>query len=157
MANNPPAGDPEATVVIPVIAEQLRVGVRARDTGRGVRIHKTVSEHSQPIEQTLLRESVHVTRVPVDRIVPLSEAPVARQEGDTWVVPIVEEVLVVEKRLRIKEEVRIKRTTHADTYTDSVVLRAEQVSITRFDHNAEPEPNSSNGGIHHAPHTHRGI
>ena len=129
MATNTPDG----TIVVPVVQEQLQLGVRTVDTGRGVRIHKTVTEHAHPVDQALLRESVDVTRVAIDRIVPLSEAPVTRQEGDTLIVPILEEVLVVEKRVRIKEEVRITRTARWEQVSDTIILRSEHVSVERFD------------------------
>jgi hypothetical protein len=45
--------------------------------------------------------------VQIDRIV--AEPPVQRQEGDTLILPVVEEVLVVEKRLMLREEIRITR------------------------------------------------
>lgn len=56
---------------------------------------------------TLFAEEADVRRVPVNRIV--SEAPQTRQEGEVTIVPIVEEVLVVEKRLLLKEEIHIVR------------------------------------------------
>ena len=157
MAIDPAAHSDDAKLVLPIIQEHATARVRMVDTGRGVRLHKTVSEHTEHIEQTLLREAVSVKRVPLDQIVALSEAPVARQEGDTWIVPIVEEILVVEKRLRIKEEVHITRATHAEPFTDAVVLRSEHVSIERFDEGPESELNSPNGGTHHATHTRSGI
>ncbi len=133
METNTPTRADDGTIVLPVIHEQVQVGVHQVDTGRGVRIHKTVSEQAHHIDETLLRDAVSVKRVPVDKIVSLSEAPVARQDGDTLIVPILEEILVVEKRLRIKEEIHITRTAHAEPYADSVVLRSENVSIERFD------------------------
>ena len=159
MATNPPTQANDGTVaqpfVLPIAREEVQVSVRQIDTGRGVRIHKTVSEQDHRIVQSLLRDVVSVRRVPVDKIVSLSEAPAARQDGDTWIVPILEEVLVVEKRLRIKEEVHITRTAHAEPFSDTVVLRSEHVSIERFDEGPEPEVNSTNGGTHHATHTDR--
>lgn len=157
MAMNPPPPAPDGTIVLPVIREEAHVGVQRVDTGRGVRIHKTVSEQAHPIDVTLLRDAVSVQRVPVDKIVSLSDAPVARQDGDTLIVPILEEVLVVEKRLRIKEEIHITRSAHPQPYSDTVVLRSENVSIERFDEGPEPEVNSTNGGTHHATHTRRRI
>lgn len=118
---------------IPVIEEQLAVGTRVVDTGRGVRIHKTVSEQAVTIDERLAREQVEVRHVPVDRIVALSEAPATRYEGDTLVVPVLEEVLVVERRLRIKEELHITRVRHEEHYRDTVPLKAEQVVVERFD------------------------
>ena len=153
MATNLPEPGEGGTLVLPVIREEVHVGVRTVDTGSGVRIHKTVSEQTQRIEQALLRDAVEVRRVPVDRIVALSDAPVARQEGDTFIVPVLEEILVVEKRLRIKEEVHITRTARQEQYADTVILRAENVSVERFGDGRDPEVNSTNGGTHHAAHT----
>lgn len=123
----------QETLRVPVIEEEARVEKQAVDTGRGVRIHKTVAEHPFQIDERLLREDVEVTHVPVDRIVALDQAPVTRYEGDTLVVPIVEEVLVVERRLRIKEELRITRTRREERHAETVMLKVEQVSVERFD------------------------
>ena len=143
----------ESVLAVPVVQEELRVGTRQVDTGRGVRIHKTVSEQRHPVAQDLLRTTVDVKRVAVDKIVPLSEAPATRQEGDTLIVPVLEEVLVVEKRLRIKEEIHIISRAQRQPHTGSVVLRAEQVAIERFDDHADPDPTSTDGGMNHAAHT----
>jgi uncharacterized protein (TIGR02271 family) len=157
MATNSPDHAEDGTIVLPVMREDLHVGIRQVDTGRGVRIHKTVSETPHSIDETLLRDAVEVRRVPVDRIVPLSEAPVARQEGDTLIVPVLEEILVVEKRLRIKEEVHITRTARHEQYADTVVLRTENVSVERFGDEPGSEINSTNGGTHHAAHSRSSI
>ena len=118
---------------LPVFQEDVQVHKRLVDTGRGVRIHKTVAEHPCQIDESLLREGVEVQHVPVDRIVPLDQAPATRYEGDTLVVPILEEVLVVERRLRIKEELHITRTRHEERHAETIMLRSEQVSVERFD------------------------
>ena len=123
---------------IPVLEEQLAVGTRMVDTGRGVRIHKTVSEQAVTIDERLVREEVDVRHVPVDRIVALEEAPASRYEGDTLVVPVLEEVLVVERRLRIREELHITRVRHAEHYRDTVPLKAERVTVERFDEAVPP-------------------
>lgn len=124
---------PEAGMTIPVLEETVQVGVRRVDTGRGVRVHTTVTERQEPVDLLLRSEDVVVERVPIDRIVAADHAPVSRQEGDTLIVPILEEILVVEKRVRIKEEVRITRSESAHRHSASVALKSEQVSIERFD------------------------
>jgi uncharacterized protein (TIGR02271 family) len=129
----------EGALVVPVAQEELRVGTRRVDTGRGVRIRKTVSEHTRQLDQVLLGESVEVRRVPVDRVVALADAPSTRQEGDTLIVPVLEEILVVEKRVRIKEELHIIRSTHQHAWTGSVNLRTEQVAVERFDDSPAPK------------------
>jgi len=118
---------------VPVVQEDAWVEKRVVDTGRGVRIHKTAVEHPCRIDESLLRDDVEVNHVPVDRIVPLDQAPATRYEGDTLVVPILEEALVVERRLRIKEELHITRTRREERHVDTVLLKSEQVSVERFD------------------------
>lgn len=123
---------------IPVIEEQLAFGTRTVETGRGVRIHKTVTEHPVTIDERLARDEVEVRRVAIDRMVAPDEAPAPRYEGDTLVVPVLEEVLVVERRLRIKEELHITRTRHEERYHDTVPLKAERVEVERFDESGAP-------------------
>jgi len=125
---------------VPVIQEEAWVEKRIVDTGRGVRIHKTVAEHPCQIDERLLRDEVEVAHVPVDRIVPLDQAPATRYEGDTLVVPVLEEVLVVERRLRIKEELHITRTRREERHVDTVMLKSEQVGVERFDEHGDIPP-----------------
>jgi len=153
MANETATGMRHTEFVIPVVHEQLQVSSRRRDTGRGVRIHKSVSERTQRCEQLLAHDALEVRRVAVDRLVAPGEAPRTRQEGDTLIVPVVEEILVVEKRLRITEELHITRHTRHDPHASSVVLRAEQVSVERFDDGADTEATTTDGGSHHATDT----
>ncbi|MGI8743084.1 MAG: DUF2382 domain-containing protein [Bryobacteraceae bacterium] len=57
--------------------------------------------------EPLFREDCDVERVPVKRM--LDQPVEIRQEGDTLIIPLMEEVLVVEKRLMLREELHIKR------------------------------------------------
>lgn len=133
MSSNIPENSQQEGLRIPVIEEQLAVGTHIVETGRGVRVHKTVTEQPVTIDERLMREEVDVRHVPVDRFVAPEEAPASRYEGDTLVVPILEEVLVVERRLRIKEELHITRVRHEEHYRDTVPLKAERVEVERFD------------------------
>ncbi len=117
------------TTVIPVVEEELNVTKRTVETGK-VRIHKTVREHEEEVDEPLLRDEVAVQRVPVNQFV---ERPVdARYEGDTLIVPVFEEVLVVEKRLRLKEELHITRHQTEHHEPQQVALRREEVNIERL-------------------------
>lgn len=127
----PPAAQPlgesgDGSVTVPLMEETLRVTKQEVVTG-GVRLVKRVTEREETVDEPLLRESVHVERVPVNRLV--AEAPASRQEGDTLVVPILEEVLVVEKRLMLTEEVRITRTRTEVHQPQTVTLRSEEAVI----------------------------
>jgi stress response protein YsnF len=120
-------------LVLPIAAEQVHLTVRQVDTGRGVRVHTTVSERIEEVEVLLRQEQVHVERRAVDRVVPLAEAPAMHYEGDTLVLPVLEEVLVLEKRIRIKEELRISRSHSERPHRESVPLKTEQAVVERFD------------------------
>lgn len=138
MAGNPAEPLAQDPLRVPVIAEELAIGTRTVDTGRGVRVHKTVVEQPVTIDERLARDEVEVRHVPVDRIVAPDEAPANRYEGDTLIVPVLEEVLVVERRVRIKEELHITRIRREEHHQEEVVLKAEQVSVERFDESGTP-------------------
>ena len=133
--SDPPTTQSAATdlgeTIIPVVEEQVRAGVRAVETGR-VRLRTTVTEKLEQVEALLRHDEIDVVHVPVDRVVMPEQAPVSRYEGDTLVVPILEEVLVVEKRIRIKEEVRITRTERQQRHVETVPLKSEQVFVERL-------------------------
>jgi uncharacterized protein (TIGR02271 family) len=112
--------------VIPVAAEILRVGRRRVATGR-VHVRKVVRDRFVTVDEPLRRDDVVVERVPVNRII---DGPVApRQEGDTLVLPVVEEVLVTQ--LRLVEEVRVRMRRSARRHRRQVRLRREEVRIER--------------------------
>jgi stress response protein YsnF len=64
--------------------------------------------------------------VPVGRFV--EAAPAIRQVGDTTVYPAVEEVVVVKKRLRLLEEVRVTQRQVTRHVRDEVMLRREEIT-----------------------------
>lgn len=115
---------------IPLVAEELRVTKERVSTGK-VRIRSVVDTVEELARATLDTETVEVTRVPVDREV--DQAPSIRTEGDVTIVPILEEVLVVEKRLVLKEELHIRRQISSETVEVPVALRKERAVVERID------------------------
>jgi len=126
----------EVVETIPVVGEAARIETRVVETGRAV-IHKTVSERDEVVNALLARHDVTVERVPLDRVV--TELPVLRQEGDTWVVPVLEERLVIEKQLVLKEELRIRTQTRHEAVQQTVRLRQEHVDIETVDRRGDGE------------------
>jgi len=119
-------GAGETIHVIPVVQEEARVQTLTRETGT-VAIHKTVHERTEVIDQSLRAEEVEIERVPINRIV---EAPIPpHYEGDTMVISLLEEVLVVEKKLVLREEVRIRKLAKEVHDPKEVLLREERVEI----------------------------
>jgi len=124
----------DAAVIVPVIAEQLEVQKRKVEAG-GVRVRKIVSEREEVVDEPLLREEVQVRRVPVGRVV---EGPVpVRHVGDTIIVSLLEEVLVVEKRLMLKEELHITKEQVEHYRPQRVTLRTEEAVVERVGETAE--------------------
>jgi uncharacterized protein (TIGR02271 family) len=124
--------DPDRPEVIPVIEEQLEVGKRLV-VGGGVRVSKTVTEHTQTIDEPLAKDRLVVERVPLHRPVSREAPPTIRQEGETVVIPLLQEAVVVEKRLVLVEEVRVTRLREEAHEPQDVVLKREEVSIERID------------------------
>ena len=148
-----PAGG--ESVTLPVFEEQLRVGTRTVDTGRGLRVHKRIDEQPVKIEQCLVHDEVDIRHVPVGRLVEPGEAPGISYEDDgaTLVVPVLEEVLVVERRVRIKEELHITRSQRQERHEETVVLKSEQVHVERFDEGDTPSSHSHHFGENTMQHT----
>jgi uncharacterized protein (TIGR02271 family) len=129
-------------VVIPIIHEELEIGKRKVETG-GVRIQKSVREEEQTVDVPILREKVEVERIRVEKPV---DGPVpVRHVGDTIIVPIVEEVLVVQKQLRLVEELHIRKTRTETHEPQKVVLRKAEATVERLEATRE-NPEESQGG-----------
>jgi len=117
-------------VVVPVIEEELQTGTRAVKTG-SVRVDKHVEKRTRRVHAPLIHEDVEVRRVPVNRVV--EQAPKARRHGDTVIVPVVEEELVVTKRLVLKEEIHLIKRRTKDRLVKEVELNRETAEVRRLD------------------------
>lgn len=133
------SGQPAATGtrIIPVVEEELQVGKKVVETGR-VRVTKQVHEEEVTVAVPLITEQVEVERVTVNQYV--ETAPQVRYEGDTMVVPVVREEVVVTKRLMLVEELRLTKRQQQHETAQQVVLRKEQVNVDRI----SSDPNASN-------------
>ncbi len=118
----------EESLVIPMIAEEMQVEKRRVATG-GVRIHKTVQERTETIDEPLMEERVEVERIPVNQAV--DAPPPVRYEGDVMIVPLLEEIFVVEKRLVLREELRIRKQRVETHKPQTITLRREEAAVER--------------------------
>jgi uncharacterized protein (TIGR02271 family) len=115
-------------LVVPVVEEELFLDKRTVETGV-VRVRKVVHEREELVDEPLLGEEIRVERVPVNRVL---DRPVdIRQEGDTTIIPVYEEVLVVEKRLILKEEIHISKRKIDVRQPQQVTTRSEEVVVER--------------------------
>jgi uncharacterized protein (TIGR02271 family) len=114
---------------IPVIQEKLVVTKELIETGK-VLISKQVLEEEALLEVSISHDEVLVERKIINQYVD-SAPPAVRQEGDVTIVSVVKEVLVVEKRLMLVEEIHIKKEQLHENTTISETLRKEEITINR--------------------------
>jgi uncharacterized protein (TIGR02271 family) len=113
---------------ISLAQEQVRVSKREVETGR-VRVSKRTETRRETVKARLRRQEVDVERVALDREV---EGPLEpRYEGDCLVIPVVEEVLVVQKRWKLKEEIRLRTRSTQSDFRSEVSLRSEKATVRR--------------------------
>ena len=113
-------------VRVPIAEERLVPGKRPVQLGE-IRVHKRVEEREDVIRQPLTRDEVTIERVRASRPV---EGPVGpREEGEWLIVPVVEEVLVVQKRLMVTEEIRIRRRPVTEEQEIRETVRRERAEV----------------------------
>jgi len=130
----------DSPVVIPILEEELYVDKQAVETGR-VRLQKRVHEEEETIDLPLLEETVEVERVPINRYVE-TPAPI-RYEGNTMIVPLHQEVIVVQKQLMLKEEVHIWKERAEVHRPEHVTIRSEEVLVERIHGQEHPAETGS--------------
>ncbi len=122
-------------LVISVIAERLRIGKRVVE-GEGVRVRVVTDEEAAPANVTLRSERIEVERVPVGRVV--ESAPPVREENGVTIIPVMEEVVVTETRLVLKEELHIRRVAETREHQQTVLLRRQRAEVERLPATGKP-------------------
>jgi uncharacterized protein (TIGR02271 family) len=122
--------EPEQPVVIPVIEEELVAGREKVPTGT-VRVSKKVEQVRQTAIAPAIHETVEVKRVPVNRVI--ESMPQMRTEGDVVIIPVVEEELVIQKRLVLKEEVHVRRRRTVHKVAKEAIINREHAIVQRLD------------------------
>lgn len=135
----------EPGLVVPVIEERLNVSTRVMEIGR-TRIIKHVNEREEVVDTPLLKQEVVIDRMPINRVWE-GPPPAARYEGNTLIVPLLEEVIVVEKRVMLKEELHIRRVQKTVREPQTVTLRTEEATVDRV----EPTAAGSAHGVSNSP------
>jgi|SRR5947209_7545404 len=126
----------DSDVVIPVVQEEVNVDAAPVVTG-GVRVTKHVHTQDEVLEQQLRTSHADVKRVKTNRVVDGPHQPTHRQ-GDTLVIPVVSEVLRIEKQWVVTEEIHITETKQTETVQQTVPIRYEQAQIERLDETGKP-------------------
>jgi uncharacterized protein (TIGR02271 family) len=128
---------------IPVIEEHARVEKKVVERGV-VRIDTFITEHIETISAALTREEIDIRHVAMN--VEVDAAPAIRQEGDVIIIPVVEERIVVSKRLVLTEELHVHRRKVSEHASIPVTLRSTEIAVQR----------ESSSGDEHVPHSSKG-
>ena len=131
---------PDAGDVLRLLAEDATVSRQVVETGR-VRLAKVTRTRDHLVDELLARTNVEVKRIPIGRLI--DAMPPVKEDGDLTIVPIVEETLVVERRLMLREEVHIRRVQTTERYQQTVKLRYQTAEVTRTEANKPATDNAA--------------
>jgi Domain of unknown function (DUF2382) len=114
--------------IIPVIEEQVVIGTERATTGT-VRVRTVTHEDEHAIDEPVTITDVEVKRVPVDL---WTDEPVAdRVEGDTRIISVHREEIVVQRRLHVVEEVHLTLRRREERHREIVRTQQMQVLVER--------------------------
>ncbi len=113
---------------IPLHKEELVVSRLKREQAV-VRVATQTRSREQQVDADLAHERVEVERIAFGHVI--DAVPPVREEGDVIIMPVVEEILVVERKLVLKEEVRIRRIRSTEQHHETVTLREQVAVVTR--------------------------
>lgn len=131
-------GESGMHMTIPVSEEVIEVTPQVVELGY-LRVQKKIDEYLDEQSVRLRQHDVHVERVPVDEIIP--EAIEPYMDGDVYVVPVIEEEVVIQRRLRLKEELRVHRTVAERDELVQTPFRRERVVVNEYRYDTpEDEP-----------------
>ncbi|MBA1200714.1 DUF2382 domain-containing protein [Pseudomonas capeferrum] len=130
--NDPDMLDPNKP--IPVLEEFATVGKRTVTTGV-ITVEKHVETRNYEVSEVLQRRGASVERVPRGITVDPANPPQVRTVDGLTIIPVLEEVLVVEKRLVLKEELQIRYHVDEVPCTQDVTLRSETVVLKQDERN----------------------
>jgi len=125
-----------------VVEERLLID---RETISDGSVSVTLRTEAGPanIAVDLREDEVQVQRVPVNQFV--DHIPNVRTEDDVTIVPVLEERLVIEKRLFLVEEIRLRRMTTFQSKCVETVLRRHNATVQRIsDHEQVKETRMTN-------------
>jgi len=114
---------------IPVVQEKVDIGKTVIEKGK-VKISKTVKEESEVINLPTKTEQVHIERVRVNKIIETAPDAV-RYEGNTMIIPVLQEITVTEKKLLLIEEIHVTKTSVSTEEAREITLRKEEIKIER--------------------------
>ncbi len=121
--------------VMRLLVEELSVDKQRVETGR-LRVRRVTQERTEKVDIDVEHVEAEFERVPVGRFV--DERPVMRETEEMIVIPVVEEVVVVERRLMLKEEIHVRKTRRVERRSEQVTLRSQDAEVLRLPPKSSP-------------------
>ena len=112
-----------------VLQEQVNIDKKIVESGKVV-IHKKVYKEEKVVEVPVSHEEVEIKKITINKYV--TEAPAIRYEGNTTIIPVMEEVAVIEKKLLLVEEVHVTKHVVEKTEEHVVPLRKEEIQVEHY-------------------------
>jgi uncharacterized protein (TIGR02271 family) len=116
-------------IIVPVVSEEVHADALPVETG-SVRVTKRVIGEDEVLEQQLRKERAEVKRIKVDRPVDGPQQPF--RSGNTLIVPVMAQVLQVEKRWMVTEEIHITKYEESETSRQTVTVGHEEAQVERL-------------------------
>jgi stress response protein YsnF len=123
-----PRRDQRGDVVVPIVEEEAKVRTRERE-GDTVRISRKDASHEETLRIPITHEEVDVQRVKVGARV---DGPIEPwRDGETLVIPVMEQVPVVTMQWVVREEIRVTRHARREEREQTVRLRRQEAVVER--------------------------
>ena len=119
--------DKKTDTTIPIVKEYITVDKEVHETK--IEVSKRVSEETKTLNIPLVHEGYEVKHVTVNKIV--DEPPPVRNEGDTVIIPVVREVVIVQKKYEVVEEIHMIKQKTTIPHIQEITLLKEEVQIKR--------------------------
>lgn len=151
----PPSDPPKnaepdrAEIVVPLHKEEATISRRVI-AGDTVRISTVTEQREHVVDEPVFRERVEIEHVAVGR--DIETVPEIVQNGDVTIIPVVEEILVVQRRLMLKEELHVRRVRDTAQHHEVVLLREQKAVVTRTPGGASPEASAQQAAAGLAAH-----
>ena len=113
--------------LLPLHLEKVVFSKRVRRTL--VKAARRTETRDEVVVTDLAHENVVVERIPIGRVV--EAVPPVRDEDGVTIMPVVEEEVVVVRRLVLKEEVHLRRVRGTTTHSQTVSVREQHMAVTR--------------------------
>lgn len=126
-AINNTTSTPDKTM--PLAEEKIAVS-KEKIVDRHIQISRKTVSDEEIIEAELTREEAIIHRVTKNEIIQPDNIPTARQEGDTYIIPVIREEVEIIRRQVLVEEIHVKKILTNEHFQESVVLRRQELDIS---------------------------